>query len=460
MARGTTTTTRACLMALTVGMLVLQLLVKGAHSASAHAPVTHMRRPGRRLRRHRAAPERVPPLPAARPVPRGGVRARRHRARGRVPVAGPGRGPGCRADGRRRMRGPRTASRDGRPTPSPSYSRSSAAESARGQEQFPRVFGAPSCPPPVTLRTCRTTRPARGALEVCAREAFGTAAGLRRVSRRVPGRPAAVRGRGRGVRRPGRTGPRHRHRGRSGGRLHARQQSSGERARGRAHRARVRGRAGVRPAGARRHRARHGAAPAPHGQPAPGPLVPGDLRGGRRGHARRDRPRPDRRAALRDGKHPGARVGHRQTRRAARPVDRLGHLTEGAHRARHRRGHDRRAARLEAAAQGGQGGARTARRGGARDARCRRVRAAGRAGRGAGSDRVRTAARRRRVRAARERRGRRHRPRVHPHRVGREPVQRGRRRPDARRAAHLVRQGTHRAGQPTAPCAGCSARCR
>ncbi|MFC9675160.1 hypothetical protein [Streptomyces sp. NPDC056949] len=40
MARGTTTT-RACLMALTVGMLVLQLLVKGAHSASAHPPVTH-----------------------------------------------------------------------------------------------------------------------------------------------------------------------------------------------------------------------------------------------------------------------------------------------------------------------------------------------------------------------------------------------------------------------------------
>ncbi|MFE6150315.1 hypothetical protein [Streptomyces sp. NPDC057889] len=40
MAQGTTTA-RACLMALTVGMLVLQLLVKGAPSASAHGPVTH-----------------------------------------------------------------------------------------------------------------------------------------------------------------------------------------------------------------------------------------------------------------------------------------------------------------------------------------------------------------------------------------------------------------------------------
>ncbi|MFE2736845.1 hypothetical protein [Streptomyces sp. NPDC059349] len=40
MARGTTTA-RACLMALTVGMFVLQLLVKGAPSASAHGPVTH-----------------------------------------------------------------------------------------------------------------------------------------------------------------------------------------------------------------------------------------------------------------------------------------------------------------------------------------------------------------------------------------------------------------------------------
>ncbi|MFE4677663.1 hypothetical protein [Streptomyces sp. NPDC056721] len=40
MAQGTTTA-RACLMALTVGMLVLQLLVKGGPSASAHGPVTH-----------------------------------------------------------------------------------------------------------------------------------------------------------------------------------------------------------------------------------------------------------------------------------------------------------------------------------------------------------------------------------------------------------------------------------
>ncbi|MFG2517501.1 hypothetical protein [Streptomyces sp. NPDC048527] len=40
MARGTTTA-RACLMALTVGMLVLQLLVRSAPSVSAHDSVAH-----------------------------------------------------------------------------------------------------------------------------------------------------------------------------------------------------------------------------------------------------------------------------------------------------------------------------------------------------------------------------------------------------------------------------------
>ena len=146
-----------------------------------------------------------------------------------------------------------------------------------------------------------------------------SAAGLRRLPRRLPRRRPAVRRRGRRLRRARRTRAGHRHRRRPRHRLlpGSSLQVSGPAAgltvlvfeavqRVRARRARA-------------HRAGAGAAPTGHGRPEAGALVPGHLGRRRPGHAGRYRAGPDRRPALRGGRREGPRPRPGQARRAAGP---------------------------------------------------------------------------------------------------------------------------------------------
>ncbi len=144
--------------------------------------------------------------------------------------------------------------------------------------------GTTRCTPEPYANTARTPTPSRrcehGRVQVPP-----PAAGLRRLTRRVPRRAPAVRGRRRRLRCPGRTRPGHRHRGRAGHRSAAGQQPAGVRPGRRADRAGLRGRRHLRAARARRDRAGHRAAPAGHGRAAARTLVPRDIPLGGRGHA-------------------------------------------------------------------------------------------------------------------------------------------------------------------------------
>ena len=151
---------------------------------------------------------------------------------------------------------------------------------------------------------------------------------------------------------PGRTRPGHRHRGRSRHRADAGQQPPGVRARRRADRAGLRGRAGVRAARARGIVLAAGLLQVAMGALKPGPLVPGHLGVGRRGHAGRNRARAHRRSAVRGGRAEGAGRRARQDRRTARPAGERGRNTAALASLALGAAHHRRARAVAAAAAG------------------------------------------------------------------------------------------------------------